>query len=187
MQLHHLPPSSVPIRDSLAPFVLRVTLGVMIFPHGAQKLLGWFGGYGFTGTMGYFTGTAGVPWILGFLVILAEFFGGFMLIAGLATRFTAASLAIIMGGAAWQVRTNGFFMNWFGNQKGEGIEFFLLAIGIAVSLAFLGAGQWSLDSGLARRLQARAHGNKSAVETAPPSIGEHEPAAVRAAQTGGAK
>ncbi len=146
MQLSSLFSSLVATGDSFAPLFLRVALGVMMFPHGAQKLLGWFGGYGFTGSMGYFTGTVGTPWIVGLLVILGEFFGSLMLIAGLGTRFAAASLVLIMLGAAWQLRGNGFFMNWFGQQKGEGIELFLLAIGMALALVVLGGGRWSADS-----------------------------------------
>ena len=137
--------------DSFAPLFLRLALGVMMFPHGAQKLLGWFGGFGFSGSMGYFTGPVGLPWIVGLLVILGEFFGALMLIAGVGTRFAAASLAVIMAGAAWQCRVNGFFMNWFGNQKGEGLEFFVLAIAIALALTVLGGGKWSVDSRLAAR------------------------------------
>ena len=150
MQLSSLLQSIVATSDSFAPLFLRVALGVMLFPHGAQKLLGWFGGYGFTGSMGYFTGSVGTPYVVGLLVILGEFFGSLMLVAGVGTRFAALSIALIMLGAAWQVRGNGFFMNWFGNQKGEGIELFILAVGIAISLVVLGGGKWSLDSLLAR-------------------------------------
>ena len=150
MQLTSLLQSLVATGDSFAPLFLRVALGVMMFPHGAQKLLGWFGGYGFTGSMGYFTGTVGTPWAVGLLVILGEFFGSLLLIAGLGTRFAAASLVLIMLGAAWQLRGNGFFMNWFGNQKGEGVELFLLAVGIGLALVVTGAGKWSLDSLLVR-------------------------------------
>src|SRR4051812_10760984 len=121
MQLSPSFRSLVATSDSFAPTVLRLALGLMMFPHGAQKLLGWFGGFGFAGSMNYFTGTVGTPWIVGLLVVLGEFFGPILLILGLGTRFAAGSLAIIMAGAAWQLRENGFFMNWFGNQKGEGI------------------------------------------------------------------
>jgi putative oxidoreductase len=145
MQLSSFFTSLAATGDSLAPTVLRLTLGVMMFPHGAQKLLGWFGGFGFQGSMGYFTGTVGAPWFVGLLVILGEFFGPLLLIAGFGTRFAAASLGVIMLGAAWQLRENGFFMNWFGNQKGEGIELFLLAFGIAVTLVITGGGKFSLD------------------------------------------
>ena len=150
MQLSSLLQSLVATGDSFAPLFLRLALGLMMFPHGAQKLLGWFGGYGFTGTMGYFTGTVGTPWLVGLLVILGEFFGSLLLVAGLGTRFAAASLVLIMFGAAWQLRGNGFFMNWFGQQKGEGLEFFLLATGIAVALVLTGGGRWSADALLAR-------------------------------------
>ncbi len=150
MQLSSLLQSLVATGDGFAPLFLRVALGIMMFPHGAQKLLGWFGGYGYTGTMGYFTGTVGTPYVVGLLVILGEFFGSLMLIAGVGTRFAAASLVVIMLGAAWQLRGNGFFMNWFGNQKGEGVELFILAVGIAVALVAVGGGKWSLDGLLAR-------------------------------------
>lgn len=150
MQLSQLLRSFVATGDSFAPTFLRLALGLMMFPHGAQKLLGWFGGFGFNGSMGYFTGTVGTPWIVGLLVILGEFFGSLLLILGLGTRFAAVSLAVVMVGAAWQLRANGFFMNWFGNQKGEGIELFLLAVGIAFSLTILGGGKWSLDAAFGR-------------------------------------
>src|ERR1700750_331704 len=100
MQLLSLLSSLVATSDSFAPAALRLALGVMMFPHGAQKLLGWFGGYGFNGTMGYFTGTVGTPWIVGLLVILGEFFGSLLLISGLGTRFAAARLVVVMFGGA---------------------------------------------------------------------------------------
>lgn len=139
--------------DSWSGFILRVTLGVVMFPHGAQKLLGWFGGYGFSGTMDAFTGKMGMPWIIAFLVIIGESLGALALIAGFLTRFTAASLAVIMFGAVamahWQ---NGFFMNWFGQQAGEGFEYHLLVIGMCVALILAGAGKWSVDRAIAKRL-----------------------------------
>jgi putative oxidoreductase len=132
-------------------FVLRVALGLVIFPHGAQKLLGWFGGYGFKGTMGYFTGQAGLPGVVAFLVIVGEFFGSLGLILGLFTRLDAIGIAVIMLGAAWLVhRPNGLFMNWNGNQKGEGYEFHLLAVGMAAVLLVYGGGAWSLDTVLTK-------------------------------------
>ncbi|HNA79261.1 MAG TPA: DoxX family protein [Turneriella sp.] len=127
--------------------VLRLALAAMILPHGAQKLLGWFGGYGFKGTMGYFTGTAGLPAILAFLVIIGEFFGGLMLLAGFGTRIGALWVGVIMLSAMFMVHwQNGFFMNWYGAQKGEGIEFFILAIGIAAALVISGGGHFSVDA-----------------------------------------
>ena len=103
--------------DSWAGLVLRLTLGLVLLPHGAQKLLGWFGGFGFDGTMGFFTQKMGLPWIVGFLVIMGEFFGSLGLLAGLLTRFTAASFIVIMLGAILTGHLPvGFCMNWVGQQ-----------------------------------------------------------------------
>jgi putative oxidoreductase len=125
----------------------RITLGVVLFAHGAQKLLGWFGGFGFDGTMGYFTGTVGLPWIVGFLVIIIEFFGSLSLILGFATRLWSSATVILTLGIIQTVHLkNGFFMNWAGDQKGEGIEFFILMLGLAVSLVLSGAGKYSIDA-----------------------------------------
>ncbi len=150
MQLPSLLSSLLATGNSLAPTVLRLALGVMILPHGLQKTLGWFGGYGFNGTMGYLTGTVGAPWIFALLAILAESVGGLMLIAGFGTRLAALGLGGVMLVAAAQHRANGFFMNWAGTQKGEGIEFHLLALGIVVALLILGGGKFSVDSALKR-------------------------------------
>ncbi|RYD58436.1 MAG: DoxX family protein [Sphingobacteriales bacterium] len=126
--------------------ILRVMLGIVLFPHGAQKLLGWFGGFGFTVTMSYFTGTVGLPWIIAFLVIIIEFFGALMLIAGLATRLVSAAVLLLWLGILFTAHLdNGFFMNWFGNQKGEGMEYFLLAIGMSAALIVTGGGSYAAD------------------------------------------
>ncbi|SLM47182.1 conserved membrane protein of unknown function [Nitrospira japonica] len=133
--------------------ILRLTLGLVIFPHGAQKLLGWYGGFGFSGTMGFFTESMHLPWIIGFLVIIGEFFGSLGLLAGLLTRFTAASLSVIMLGAILTTHLPyGFFMNWFGKQQGEGYEYHLLAIGTGLALLVTGGGRWSLDRAIAERV-----------------------------------
>jgi putative oxidoreductase len=135
--------------------MLRGVLGAVMFPHGAQKALGWFGGGGFEGTMSYFTGTVHMPALLGYLVIAAEFLGALALLLGLFTRFCAASIALVMAGAALLVHApNGFFMNWFGNQAGEGFEFHLLAIAIAAALVVRGGGRWSLDNWVTRGCSA---------------------------------
>jgi putative oxidoreductase len=136
--------------DSLAPLFLRLALGLMILPHGLQKTLGWFGGYGFQGTMGYLTNTFGAPWILALLAILAESVGGLMLIAGLGTRLAAFGVGAVMLVAATQHWPHGFFMNWFGQQKGEGVEFFILALGIVAALLVSGGGKASADRLLQR-------------------------------------
>lgn len=150
MQLSSLFTSLVATSDSLAGTVLRLTLGIMILPHGLQKTIGAFGGYGFKGTMGYLTGTVGAPWIFALLAILAESVGGLMLIAGAGTRLAALGVGGVMLVAATQHRANGFFMNWTGQQKGEGFEFHLLALGIVVALLILGGGRFSVDSVLKR-------------------------------------
>lgn len=137
--------------DRWAPFILRIMLALVIFPHGAQKLLGWFGGNGFEGTMGFFTQQMGLPWVIAFLVIMGESIGALALAAGFLTRFTAASLGIIMLGAIVTVHwPHGFFMNWFGAQAGEGFEFHLLVIGMSLSLMASGAGKWSVDQVIGR-------------------------------------
>ena len=132
--------------NSWAMVILRIVLGLVVFPHGAQKLLGWFGGYGFKGTMNYFTETVGLPWILGFIVIMLEFFGALALIAGAATRIIAALYIVIATGIIYTSSfQHGFFMNWFGNQAGEGYEYFLLWLAMAFSLVLSGGGKYSVD------------------------------------------
>ena len=141
--------------DRWTGLVLRLTLGLVMFPHGAQKLLGWYGGFGFSGTMGFFTETMHLPWLIAFLVIIGESFGSVALLLGLLTRFTAASLAVIMLGAVTMVHLpHGFFMNWFGKQAGEGYEYHLLVIGISLALLVTGAGKWSVDKVIAERVSA---------------------------------
>lgn len=132
--------------DDIAGLVLRVLLGVVMLPHGAQKLLGWFGGYGFSGTMGFFTDKMGIPAVFAFLVIMSEFFGSLALIAGALTRLAAFGVSCVMLVGALMVHLpHGFFMNWAGKQQGEGFEFHILAIAIAVALMIKGGGRWSVD------------------------------------------
>jgi putative oxidoreductase len=132
--------------SAFAPLFLRLALGIMIFPHGAQKLLGWFGGYGFSGTVQFLTGGMHIPWIFAVAAILIEFFGGIALILGLFTRLAAFLVGLELVIAAFMVHVrNGFFMNWGGQQKGEGFEFFILVAGIALALMLLGGGCCSLD------------------------------------------
>lgn len=142
--------------DSWAGLILRVVLGGVIFAHGAQKLLGWYGGSGFEGTMGFFTQKMGLPWLIAFLVIIGESIGSLGLLAGLFTRFTAASFIVIMAGAIMTVHLpQGFFMNWFGQQNGEGFEYHLLVIGMSLALLVVGGGKWALDGVIARWLGER--------------------------------
>jgi len=140
--------------DSWSELILRVTLGVVMFPHGAQKLFGWFGGFGFAGTMGFFTEKMGIPAVLAFLVIITESLGSLGLIVGFLTRLTAFGIFCIMVVAIAMVHwPHGFFMNWSGKQAGEGFEYHLLVIGIAVVLMLYGAGKWSVDRQIAQRMR----------------------------------
>jgi putative oxidoreductase len=132
--------------DSTATAILRLVLGVVFFAHGAQKMLGWFGGFGFSGTMDFFTKMMHIPAPLAFLAIAAEFFGGIGLIFGFLTRVGAFGIGMNMLVAVATVHHNfGFFMNWTGAQKGEGFEFHLLVLAIAAFLMIEGAGAFSLD------------------------------------------
>ena len=132
--------------DNFSYWVPRVILGCVMFPHGAQKLFGWFGGFGFTNTMTYFTQTAGLPWIIAFLIIMGESLGSLGLIVGFFTRLSALGLICIMVGAIITVHIpNGFFMNWFGKQAGEGFEYHLLVIGMSIPLLISGGGKYSVD------------------------------------------
>ena len=129
---------------------LRVVLGVVFFAHGAQKMLGWFGGFGFHGTMGFFT-HMGMAAPVAFLIICTEFFGGLGLIVGLLTRIASLGIAGLMIGAIFMVHLpNGFFMNWMGKQKGEGIEYHLLVLAMAAALLLRGAGAFSVDRALSK-------------------------------------
>jgi len=135
--------------DNTATVILRLVLGVIFFAHGAQKMLGWFGGYGFSATMGLFTGVLHIPTPLAFLAIAAEFFGGLGLILGLLTRIAAFGIGINMIVAILTLhRAFGFFMNWSGAQKGEGFEYHLLVIAMAVFLTIRGAGAFSIARAL---------------------------------------
>jgi len=132
--------------DKFSYWVPRLILGCVMFPHGAQKLFGWFGGFGFTNTMTYFTQTAGLPWIIAFLVVIGESLGPIGLIVGFLTRLSALGLICIMMGAIITVHIpNGFFMNWFGKQAGEGFEYHLLVIGMSIPLLINGGGKYSVD------------------------------------------
>lgn len=136
--------------QALSPVVLRVMLGLVMFPHGAQKLLGWFGGPGFAGEMAYFTQDLGIPYAFGVLAIIAEIFGSMALIAGFLTRIAAFGIGCTMVVAALLVHLPyGFFMDWFGTQGGEGFEYHLLVLGMAIALIMTGGGAFSVDRRLA--------------------------------------
>jgi putative oxidoreductase len=130
----------------------RVALGAVMLPHGAQKLLGWFGGQGFHASLEFLTGPVGLPALVAALVILLESVGALALVVGVAGRAMAAGIAAIMIGAVATVHlANGFFMNWSGAQAGEGFEYHLLAIALAVVVLLKGSGAASIDRVLASR------------------------------------
>jgi putative oxidoreductase len=140
-----------------APLVLRVFLGVVMFPHGAQKMLGWFGGHGFSATMQAFTQGMHIPAPFAFLAIFTEFFGSIALVFGLLTRLSAFGIAVVMMVAIFTAHLpNGFFMNWTGTQKGEGFEYHLLMLGMAFALMIMGGGIGSVDRALAGKSKTRS-------------------------------
>ena len=135
--------------NSAAPLLARLTLGIVMFPHGAQKVLGWYGGYGFRGTYGFFTHTMHIAPVFAVLAILAEFLGSLGLIFGVLSRVAALGIGVNMVVAIVMVHhVNGWFMNWSGTQKGEGYEYHLLAIGLALIVLIYGAGAASIDRAL---------------------------------------
>ena len=141
--------------NNWAALIARIALGIVIFPHGAQKLFGWFGGFGFEGTMGFFTTQLKLPYPVALLVILIESIAALFVFFGFATRIAAFGILVNFLGVVIKIHaSNGFFMNWAGSQKGEGIEYFLLLFGLATILLVTGGGKASIDAALSgqRRL-----------------------------------
>jgi|SRR4051794_37463838 putative oxidoreductase len=132
--------------------IARLAIGITVFPHGAQKLLGWFGGYGFNGTMGFLTTGAGLPFILALLVILIEFFGSLFLIFGFLTRISALGMIALFTGVVFTSHiSNGFFMNWnMEAGKGEGLEYFVLLFGLVIISLIAGGGKASIDATISK-------------------------------------
>ncbi|GLV55090.1 hypothetical protein KDH_19370 [Dictyobacter sp. S3.2.2.5] len=148
------PPTSPMVATSL--LLVRLALFTVFIVHGSQKVLGWFGGYGFPATLNGFTHGLHIPLMLALLAIFTEFLAPLALLIGLLTRLAALGLACIFVVAVATVHLrNGFFMNWTGQQRGEGIEYFILAAGLILALIISGAGSWSLDALLYQRLKAR--------------------------------
>jgi putative oxidoreductase len=132
--------------------IVRLTVGLVLFPHGAQKVFGWFSGPGFINEMAFFTETLHLPWLIGFLVIVVEFLGAISLIAGFASRvWSVAVIALFIGIIFMEHIDHGFFMNWFGNQQGEGYEYHLLVIGLALAILAGGSGKYSVDGRISRQ------------------------------------
>jgi putative oxidoreductase len=137
--------------NSLTPTIVRIVLGAVLFPHGAQKVFGWFGGAGFEGTMGFFTGTLGIPAFLVVMVMIIECVGSILLMLGLLTRVWAMAIFGLFVGIILKVHiANGFFMNWMGKQAGEGYEYHLLVLGMALALVVAGGGRYALDHSLSK-------------------------------------
>jgi putative oxidoreductase len=138
--------NKTPVSIDLSLLVARLVLSIVVAGHGAQKLFGWFHGYGFEGAMQFFTETIGLPYLFGVLIILTETLGMLLLFAGYFTRLFASGVVMIMLGAIFTYHApNGFFMNWDGNLPGEGYEFHLLATALAATLSISGGGKFSLD------------------------------------------
>src|SRR6266446_7687142 len=138
-------------RPRFTLLLLRLVFGFLSFVHGSQLVFGWFGGYGLGGSIGAFTEKMAIPAFLAYLAVFSQFLGGLALIFGFMTRIAALGIAVDMIVAIFLVHLpNGLFMNWYGNQKGEGYEYHLLAIAIAVTLVIGGGGLLSVDRRIAR-------------------------------------
>ena len=139
--------------ENVYALIARVFLGFVVFPHGAQKLFGWFGGYGYSGTMGFLTGAAGLPWVVAFLVIIIEVFAALFLVFGFLTRLAAFGIIVNFLGIVFSsMLHNGFFMNWtMQPNKGEGLEYFILLFGLAIISLIAGGGKASVDAALIKR------------------------------------
>lgn len=138
-----------------APPLPRETLALVMFPHGAQKALGWFGGHGWSRSMGFLNGQVRLPAPLAALVVLLEFVAPLTLLAGVGVRLVALAFVGLMVGAVVTVHApHGFGMNWQDAQQGEGFDCHPRASGSAVALGLLGAGHWSTDQLLAARAGA---------------------------------
>jgi putative oxidoreductase len=134
--------------NSPAQLFIRIALGVVILPHGAQKVLGWFGGPGIEKTLQAFAAMGFPTWATGCLMVL-ETLGAVMLILGFMTRLWALGFGVTLSLCMYLNHLqHGFFMNWFGTQKGEGFEYHLLVIGICLALLLRGGGMISVDRGM---------------------------------------
>ncbi|TGK12574.1 DoxX family protein [Leptospira fletcheri] len=139
-------------KPGIGPLFLRIGIFTCIFPHGAQKTVGWFGGLGYDVAMDYFTDTLGFPAFLGTAAIFFEFAGSLFLAFGFLTRFFASGIGITLFVAALTHIHYGFFMNWFGDKGGEGFEYHILVVSMAISLFFSGGGSYSVDRSISNGL-----------------------------------
>lgn len=146
----------VATKDDNTSLLLRAVFAAVMFPHGAQHAVGWFGGYGFGGTYGWMTGTLGVPGPFAALAILTEFIAPLFLVIGLGGRAAAAGLGAVLAVAATTHAANGFFMNWTNQAAGEGFEYHLLGVALAIAIVVKGSGAFSVDRWLTRRKEEYA-------------------------------
>ncbi len=142
--------------ENTSAFIARVFLAVVVFPHGAQKLLGWFGGYGFQGSLNSLTHDSGLPWIIALLVIIIEFFAPLFLLFGFLTRVAAFAIGVEFIGIVLKAHIhNGFFMNWHKqSNKGEGLEYFILLFALVIITIISGGGRASVDARLSQQAKA---------------------------------
>ncbi|MFL5742753.1 MAG: DoxX family protein [Flavisolibacter sp.] len=138
---------------STAALIARLFLAAVVFPHGAQKLLGWFGGNGFSATLKGLTQDEGLSGVIAFLVIIIEFFAPLLLLFGFLTRLAAFVIGVEFVGIVLKAHIhNGFFMNWYQQPgKGEGLEYFILLFGLVITAFILGGGRMSMDATLSNR------------------------------------
>jgi putative oxidoreductase len=149
--------------NDTSPLIARLAAGIVMFPHGAQKVFGWFGGPGFVGIMGLLHAMH-IPAAIAVLDPIAEFFGSIALVIGLLSRVAALGILCVMLAAVGLVHyANGFFMNWSGQQHGEGFEYHLLMIALCLIVIVKGGGAWSAD----RALTAGAHRNSGGSPASP--------------------
>jgi putative oxidoreductase len=158
--------------DNLSLFFVRLALAIVIWPHGAQKVLGWWHGGGPAKTIEFFNMAWGIPPFVTVLVMLAEFVGPVLLLAGFLGRFAAFSIALVMAGAIYfDTGKWGFFMNWYGQPRGEGFEFHILVFGMVAALLVGGSGRWSVDRMLTRRRGHAEPGYAPGRATGPETVG----------------
>ena len=124
---------------------IRVALGIVLFSHGAQSMLGWFGGFGLKATIEFLSSTMGLPAFIGFVVICIQFFGSIMLLTGAFTRVAALGVFGIFVGMATYHFDYGFHMNWSGVNAGEGYEYHVLVLAMCMMLLISGGGALSVD------------------------------------------
>lgn len=132
---------------------LRISLGILFLPHGLQMAFGWFGGGGWQASMNYLQGSMELPAMIAYGVVLTQLLGSLFLFAGLFTRGMAFLILVIMGGAVYTSHIDhGFFMNWNGQQDGEGFEYHIAVFAITIPVIIYGGGKWAFDQQLAKLL-----------------------------------